>query len=330
MSDKLRAMLAAVLMSAAGIGLAVAGTPIVDPPKKLVPFGSQPASGALYFGPGQTATVIGKFFSSAATSGSVIHCNGCAGVNIQNSDFDVPNTQAIFIENAGTPSNPIPVVILHTRHKNPASAITLSNVTAAPSSTITHNMGRGLTSRYQHFIALVNNTTGLPPSYCTAKGLSGANCVLKLWYNHFDGRDLTTNAPPSYPAGSRGILIGTGATLPTTGYITTIYNTLVYAGEVPQEVKGGTNVVMYYNKYLQTPGASGAQESLRISKDPASVIGSGFVPPDIDVCYFVQIDAFGYVKAITDDGSMGSSTYESNVGEDVFLDGDLNSTVAPE
>ena len=315
-------------MAAALMSTTAFAAPITKPPKINVPFLSQPASGNLYFGPGQVATVHGKSFSSTSTTATAaILCDGCAGVDIQNSDFDVPNIPAIYIRDA---VNPIPVVILHNRCKIPTKCITLDNVTAAPSSTITHNGFRGIAPNYRWFIAAINNSGGMPGSYCVTLGQNPANCVLKFWYNHGDGRDVATNALPVYPTGSVGMLIGAGATKPTTGYMTTIYNTLVYAGAINHRVAGGTANVQYYNKYVQALGASGAIASLVIDKDPLSVIGPGFVPPETDVCYFVQIDALGYVPAILDNGSMGNSTYTSNVSEDVFLSGDLNSTVAPE
>lgn len=310
------------------LGSAYAGTPVVNPPQHLVAFGSQTPSSVLSFGPGQTATVIGKFISSTATTGAAILCNGCAGVNIQNSDFDVEGMPTILIQNAGTPANPIPVTILHNRCKNPVVCIKLTNVTAAPSSAITHNMCRGITSKFQSCIAVSNNSGGLDPSYCTAHGLNVANCVLGMEYNHMDGRDPATNADPVYPLGSVGLLVGNGATLPSTGHVHTIYNTCLYCGAIGQWLAGGTDVTTYYNKYYNTPDISGAIAGLVVMKDSASVLPA--VPPSNSVNYFVMDDETGHLKGVIDDGSMGNSTYLSNVDEDVNLNGDLNSTVAPE
>ena len=317
-------VLYAILMSLP----AFAGTPIINPPVHKIPFLSYPASGPLYAGPGATLTIIGKSISSTATTGSLAHCNGCAGVNIQGADFDVENTTAILIENAGTPANPIPITIIHTRHKNPVFAVHLINSTAAPSSTITHNEMKGITSKFQHFIDIGNNSGGLSSDYCTARGLNVANCVLKLWYNRIDGRDPVTNADPIYPAGSSGIVLGDGATLASTGYTTVIYDTLIYPGAVGIDIKGGTSQVLYYNEHYSTPDVSGAIASVRVSKDPASVRPA--VPPAISVSYGIQDDATGHLPMFVDDGSMGNTTYSSNVDYDVNLNGDVNGFVGPE
>lgn len=309
---------------------AFAGSPIVNPPVHPVAFGSQPASGPLYFGPGTVAKVNGKFFNAtSAVGGAVIYCHGCAGVDIENNDFDVPILKSVFIENAGTPANPIPIVIVHNRCKNPADCIIVSNSTAAPSSTITHNQQSGITSKFHRFIEVGNNSGGLPSTYCTSRGLPAAACVLKLWYDHIDGKNPDTGADPVYPAGSVGMMIGNGATLASTGYITTIYDDFLYPGAVGEQVAGGTNVVVYYNSFYSTPDVSGSVAALKVSKDPASILPA--VPPSIDVSYFIRCDSTGCLPGIKDDGSMGNTTYLSNVGEDVDLkNNDLNDFIGPE
>jgi hypothetical protein len=260
-------------------------------------FGSGTASGALSFTSGQTVSVTGKYFNS--TGG--LSVDSCANISITSCDFG-PGFGISMNNLTGS------INLKNCRFKNPdVNAILLKDSTVH--GYVSFNAIRGKNANTKDYIR-IQNTGGIGNTDAT---------LLKVEFNHIDGRDPVTNVTTIDNNGGSGIFYG-GIDSGLVKYVSIVSNTIFNAAPYGIHVDSGGDVtnpiVLYYNG-VYCEKVTSAIAGIYLSKGVGTVGGN----VSVSVHDLYSYNAAGVLTPYLDDGTL-TTTYLSNV----MLAVDLNAS----